>query len=426
MGANAKFMDDVTIPDGTAILAGTSFTKTWLVQNNGDVAWTPGFKLTYDNGGNLAASSSITLPACAPGGQVQVSVAMIAPNRKGNTKSVWVFRDSQGNVFGDHMYVLIDVKPNTNPAGKNNNYFVADVTIPDDTAIQPNTGFIKTWRVRNTGTLAWTDKFTLNMVGGTLKPSQTKINVPAIAPGSEVNLSVSFKAPNQPGKYTSDWKMKDEKGGLFGVNLWTSIVVPGQAVPTVASGSASAVARVVEVVKVEAPAPHYCQRDTAWGNISLGHVPNAPTIARWGCMMTSFAMLASTMNHAVTPAQLNDLMSQRNGFLNGYLTKWDALQIVFGDIFFDGRVGGGADMLNRINACLQAGRAVPVQVDMTPKTSYSDSDQHWVLLVGRSSGDYWMNDPIDYEAKPMSLMKRYGRTSGSVSDSILAAIFYRR
>lgn len=420
MGTNAKFLDDVTIPDETAILAGTAFTKTWLVQNNGDVAWTAGFQLVYDNGGNLASSSTVPVPPCAPGAKVQISIAMTAPARKGRIKSTWVFRDSQGAVFGEHLYVLIEVKPNTSTVGQTSNYFVADITIPDDTEIQPGAGFIKTWRVRNTGTLAWTDRYTLNMVGGTLHPSQKTILVPPLAPGGEVNLSVSFKAPKQPGKYTADWKMKDDRGKLFGVNFWTSIVVPGAAVIKQAEQQSAA------QIKVDVAAPHYCQRDATWGNISLGHVPNAPTIARWGCMMTSFAMLASTLQHVVTPAQLNDLMSQRGGFMNGYLTRWDALQVVFGDLIFEGKVASGQEMLNRINASLQAGRPVPVQVDQTPKTAYSDSDQHWVLVVGRGEGDYWMNDPINYEAKPTSLLKRYGRPGGNLSGAILSAIFYRK
>ncbi|MFN3762162.1 MAG: NBR1-Ig-like domain-containing protein, partial [Anaerolineae bacterium] len=33
--------------------------------------------------------------------------------------------------------------------------WVADVTVPDNTAFAPNTPFVKTWRVRNSGTCAW-------------------------------------------------------------------------------------------------------------------------------------------------------------------------------------------------------------------------------------------------------------------------------
>lgn len=70
MAASGRFIEDVTIPDDTAILAGTSFTKTWLVENNGDAAWGAGFQLVYVNGVNMAPVNSIALPPCKPGEQV--------------------------------------------------------------------------------------------------------------------------------------------------------------------------------------------------------------------------------------------------------------------------------------------------------------------------------------------------------------------
>ena len=42
------------------------------------------------------------------------------------------------------------------PGGCSNGMqFIADVTIPDGTVIAPNEHFIKTWRIRNSGTCAW-------------------------------------------------------------------------------------------------------------------------------------------------------------------------------------------------------------------------------------------------------------------------------
>lgn len=35
----SRFVRDVTIPDGTRVLVGTRFKKTWEIQNVGDVAW---------------------------------------------------------------------------------------------------------------------------------------------------------------------------------------------------------------------------------------------------------------------------------------------------------------------------------------------------------------------------------------------------
>src|SRR5262249_1653040 len=148
---------------------------------------------------------------------------------------------------------------------------------------------------------------------GNLPSQQTSISVPAVGPGSEVDLSASFVAPQQPGTYTSDWKMKDDQGQLFGIKLWVIIDVPGQVVPPPPS----------PLPTVQAKAPHYSQRDPRWANLPLGNNANYPSIARWGCMMTSFAMLASSMGHVVNPQQLNDLMTQRGGFVSGDLTRWN-------------------------------------------------------------------------------------------------------
>lgn len=419
MAANGRFVEDITIPDDTAIMAGTAFTKTWLVENNGNADWGIGYQFVYTHGVNMAPLSMISLPACAPGEQTQISLTMTAPNTSGTVFSDWRFRDNQGNLFGEIIYLRILVKPMVHTAGINRSYFVADVTIPDDTRFEPGKTLIKTWRVRNTGTLPWNDRYSLSFVGGTMGQTRPPLPLPPVAPGGEVNLSIEFKAPQQPGTYYSDWQMKDDKGKVFGAKFWMRIIVPAPVVTT-------PVIPPPPPINIQAPAPHYSQRDARWANTPLGNIATAPSIGRWGCMMTSFAMLASTMGHPVTPAELNNLMVQRGGYMNGYLTRWNALQVVFGDLFFDGKVDQSQAMLDRIDACLKTGRPVPVLVDLSPATTYSDNDQHWVLVVGRNGEDYWMNDPIEYTAGPTLLVKRYGKSGGRLLDAVRSAIFYRK
>ena len=55
-----------------------------------------------------------------------------------------------GNVYTVEAYTLC-------PAAT----FVADVTIPDGTYINPGASFTKIWRLKNTGTCAWTTQFAL-------------------------------------------------------------------------------------------------------------------------------------------------------------------------------------------------------------------------------------------------------------------------
>src|SRR5689334_23842855 len=47
---NLRWIEDVTIPDGTQMKANEAFTKTWLVQNTGSCAWPPGFAFMHVGG----------------------------------------------------------------------------------------------------------------------------------------------------------------------------------------------------------------------------------------------------------------------------------------------------------------------------------------------------------------------------------------
>ncbi|HSM72275.1 MAG TPA: NBR1-Ig-like domain-containing protein, partial [Anaerolineales bacterium] len=55
----AKFIADVTIPDGTRFDANTTFTKTWRLKNIGACAWTSGdVSLIFDSGERMNAPAS--------------------------------------------------------------------------------------------------------------------------------------------------------------------------------------------------------------------------------------------------------------------------------------------------------------------------------------------------------------------------------
>jgi hypothetical protein len=136
-------------------------------------------------------------------------------------------------------------------------------------------------------------------------------------------------------------------------------------------------------------------------------------------------MLANVFGHTTTPDQFNRDMVARGGFINGYFTRWEGLSKVYPDITFEGKVDG-PDAIGRINASLQAGRPVPVQVDLTPATAYSDIDQHWVLVVARSGDDYYINDPSNLTPGATSLMARYGRPGGGLGEAVRSALLYRR
>lgn len=104
--------------------------------------------------------------------------------------------------------------------------FVSDVSIPDGTEVDPGASFVKIWRVRNTGTCAWEGGFQLLYTSGDQLGGPAFINLPVVAPGQEVDLSVDLTAPVAPGTYQGEWRLRSAEGEIFGTNLIVEIVVP--------------------------------------------------------------------------------------------------------------------------------------------------------------------------------------------------------
>jgi hypothetical protein len=112
--------------------------------------------------------------------------------------------------------------------GCNNLAFVRDVNIPSGTVFEKNQVFTKTWKVENTGTCAWTGLYTLVSAGGDTLGGETMRTQKTVQVGSWSELSVELQAPNEPGKYTSYWRLSDGQS-MFGATLAVSIVVENAA-----------------------------------------------------------------------------------------------------------------------------------------------------------------------------------------------------
>ena len=110
--------------------------------------------------------------------------------------------------------------------------YVADLTIPDDTELEPGVSFVKTWRIRNSGTCDWDTGFQLAFVGGSQLGASASVAVPATPSGSTVDVAVQMVAPTEPGAYKSRWRMQSDQGQVFGSTVYALIVVPEPATPT--------------------------------------------------------------------------------------------------------------------------------------------------------------------------------------------------
>jgi Ig-like domain from next to BRCA1 gene len=106
---NSVWISDVTVADGTVLSPGTAFVKTWLVQNNGTCAWNTNYKLLFAFG-SVMNGTTVSIPqAVAPGGQVQISVNLIAPTGAGNYTGNWRMQNDQSQFFGTILTVVINV-----------------------------------------------------------------------------------------------------------------------------------------------------------------------------------------------------------------------------------------------------------------------------------------------------------------------------
>ena len=87
-----------TIPDGTLLARGASFTKEWRITNGGTCAWNTGYKLVFESGDLLgAASETVNLTQSVNSGMsTTVSIKMTAPNSDGTYTGYWMLQSDTG------------------------------------------------------------------------------------------------------------------------------------------------------------------------------------------------------------------------------------------------------------------------------------------------------------------------------------------
>lgn len=117
----AKFVKDVTIPDGTEMDPGESFVKTWRLQNDGSCTWNSSYALVFSGGEGMNAPASVPLPGnVAPGETVELSVTLKAPEDGGKYRGDFKLRNASNVLFG---------------LGKDNKPFWVQIEVPVATGL---------------------------------------------------------------------------------------------------------------------------------------------------------------------------------------------------------------------------------------------------------------------------------------------------
>ncbi|HEX2995543.1 MAG TPA: NBR1-Ig-like domain-containing protein, partial [Anaerolineales bacterium] len=97
----AQFVSDVSIPDGTVMAPGATFTKTWRLKNVGQCAWSTSYLRVFASGEKMGAASSAAFPKDVAVGQtVDISINMTAPSAAGSYRGYWMFKNANGQLFG--------------------------------------------------------------------------------------------------------------------------------------------------------------------------------------------------------------------------------------------------------------------------------------------------------------------------------------
>ena len=106
---SARFLDDVTIPDGTTFDPGETFTKTWRLENFGTCSWTTEYTVAFLTGDRMGGETYTVSEEVTPGETHDVSIEMKAPFEAGTYTGTWTIKNDRGISFGETFYVQIEV-----------------------------------------------------------------------------------------------------------------------------------------------------------------------------------------------------------------------------------------------------------------------------------------------------------------------------
>ncbi len=564
----AQFVADVTIPDGTPVKAGDTFTKTWRLKNVGTCTWTKDYSLVFDNGDSMGISAPVAFPNqnVSPGQTVDLTILkMTAPNVSGTVRGNWKLKNANNIIFGigvaadkpfwveirvstssgggtgydfaqnvssatwtngpgskvenpkledgttftgvglevipqnifngfvqaeypairiqngDHFQSIInceyqatscyvnfrldyrigsgaaqtfwsfneryeglyyradrdlsslagqDVKfilrvgaagyatgdralwaapritsvggtqktntptvtgtpptptktpvPNT---GADRATFVADVTVPDGTTFGPNTPFIKTWRVKNTGKSTWTTAFKLVFVSGDPMSAPSELALGStVAPNTTVDLpSVNMTSPAVNGHYKGFWMLKNASGALFGIGSaadkpwWVEIIVSG--------GSSSTSTATLTSTITKTPVP--------------GATTTTPTVTPTGANQNGCdrgSLIADLTIPDGTSFAPNTAFTKTWRIKNIGTCAWSTSYKL---VFFSGSQMGGPTSMN-LPSAVAPGATIDISVNLTSPAANGAYRGFWqfqntsnsLFGVGSSNGPFWVD-----------------------------------
>ena len=112
---DARFVEDLTIPDGSVFTPGEAFDKRWAVRNDGTCDWGPDYRLVPIAGNPFGGAAEIALFPAQAGATGEWQIDLQAPGEPGEYLGRWQARAPDGTFFGDEVFVIIYVELATLP-----------------------------------------------------------------------------------------------------------------------------------------------------------------------------------------------------------------------------------------------------------------------------------------------------------------------
>ena len=175
------------------------------------------------------------------------------------------------------------------------------------------------------------------------------------------------------------------------------------------------------------PFPLYSQRDPEWAGDRLGPDAGGGTVGGLGCAVTDAAMLMTAHGMAITPGELNRLLSQRGGFSAAKQgaprnqLRWEFIPEVCPALKYYGRRDWSyisADVPEIRRVMVERGPVI-AQVDFDPKDR--DVDEHYVILLEwLGPDDLAIADP--WTGQRVGLVERYWNPTWNATRGKVARI----
>lgn len=112
--------------------------------------------------------------------------------------------------------------------------FIEDITIKDKTVVTAGKPFTKTWKIQNSGSCEWNDKYQIVFSDGDQMDAMSVIPFPkeqTVKPDDTIEISVYMTAPEKAGAYAGYWMLESASGQRFGAGknrdkpIWVKVEV---------------------------------------------------------------------------------------------------------------------------------------------------------------------------------------------------------